>query len=119
MKSYDPKQESKHIMYLDANNLYGYVMSKFLPSSRFKWVYSKEFDLNKYSNNSSKGCVLEIDLEYPKELHELHTHYPLDPDKLEINKETLSEYQLKINDYNIRFGNVKKLSFHPFDKKSV
>ena len=49
IKSYDPKQESKHIIYLDANNLYGYAMSKFLPRSRFKWLDLKEFDLNKYT----------------------------------------------------------------------
>ena len=62
LKSYDPKQESKYIRDADTNNLYGYAMSKFLPISGFKWIDSKEFDLNKYTSNSSKGCVLEIDL---------------------------------------------------------
>ena len=61
-------------------------------------VNPKEFDWNKYTNNSSKGCVLEVDLEYPKELHELHNDYPLAPDKIEIKREMLSEYQLKIAD---------------------
>ena len=46
LKSYDPKQESKHIIYLGENNLYGYVMSKFLPTSGFKWIDPKEFELN-------------------------------------------------------------------------
>ena len=68
LKSYDPKQESKHTIYLDTNNLYGYAMSKFLPTSGFKWIDGKEFDLNKYTSNSSKGCTLEVDLKYPKEL---------------------------------------------------
>ena len=68
MKSYDPKQESKHIIYLDANNLYGYAMSKFLPTSGFKWIDPKKFLLNKYTRNSLKGCALEVDLECPKEL---------------------------------------------------
>ena len=45
LKSYDPKQESKHVIYLDANNFYGYAMSKFLPKSRFKWIDLKELDL--------------------------------------------------------------------------
>ena len=49
LKSYDPKQESKHIIYLDTNNLYGYSMSKFLPTSGFKWIEPKKFDLNKYT----------------------------------------------------------------------
>ena len=43
-------------------------MSNFLPKSGFKWIESKEFDLNKYASNSSKGCVVEADLEYPKDL---------------------------------------------------
>ena len=51
---------------LDANNLYGYAMSKFLPPSGFKWIDHKEFDLNKYSSNNSKGCFLEVDLECRK-----------------------------------------------------
>ena len=62
-KSYDPKQDSRHIICWDANNLYGYAMSKFLPTSRFKWIDPKVFDLNKYNSNNSKGCVLEVDLE--------------------------------------------------------
>ena len=57
-----------------------------------------------------KGCVLEADLEYPKELHELHNGYPVALDKIEIKREMLSEYQLKIADLSITLtGNVKKL----------
>ena len=68
-------------------------MSKFLPTSGFKWIDPKKFDLNKYTSNSLKGCVLEVDLEYPKELM---NDYPLAPDKIEIKRERLSDYQLKI-----------------------
>ena len=91
-KSYDPKQESKHI-YLDTNNLHGYAISKFLPTSVFKWIDSKEFDFNEYTNNSFKGCLFEDDLEYLKELRELHNDYPLTSDKMEIKREMPSEYQ--------------------------
>ena len=66
-------------------------MSKFLLASEFKWINSKEFDFNKYTSNSSKRCVLEVDLEYSKELRELCNDYPLAPDKLEIKREVLSE----------------------------
>ena len=59
-------------------------MSKFLPTSGFKQIDPKEFDLNKYAHNSSKGCVLEADLEYPKELYKLCNDYFLAPDKMEI-----------------------------------
>ena len=60
LKPFDPKQESKHIIYLDANNLYVYAISKFLPTSEFKWIDLKEFDTNKYTSNSCKGCVSKL-----------------------------------------------------------
>ena len=110
--------ESKHIIYLDTKNLYGYAMSKFLPTSGLKWIDPKEFDLNKYTRKSSKECVFEVDLDYPKELHELHSDYSLVSDKNEIKSEMLSEYQFKIaNLYNIPIGNVKKLVPNLFGKE--
>ena len=116
LKSLDPKKESKHNIYLDANNLYGYSMSTFLPASGFKCIDPKEFDLNKDTSNSLKECVLEFDLEYPKELCKLHNDYPLAADKIEIKREMLSEHQLKIADlYNIPTSNVKKLVPNLFD----
>ena len=118
LKSYDPKQEFKNIC-SDANNLYGYAMFKFLPKRWFKWIDPKEFDLKKYTSKSSKGCVLQVDLQYLKELRELHNDYPLASNKIEIKREILSEYQLKIADhYNILIGNVKKLVPNFFDKKN-
>ena len=54
--------------------------------------------MNKYTSNSSKECVLEIELEYPKELPELHNDYPLARDKIEIKREMLSDYKLKTTD---------------------
>ena len=92
LKSYDPNQESKHIIYLDANNLCGYTISKFLPISGLKRIDPKEFELSKYNSNSSKGCFLEANHEYSKELRELSNDYPLAPDKIEIKREMLSEY---------------------------
>ena len=78
----------------------------------------KEFDLNKYITNSSKGCVLEVDIECPKELWEIPSDYILAPDKIQIKREMLSDYHLKIADhYNIPIGNVKKLVPNFFDKE--
>ena len=54
--------------------------------------------MNKYASNSSKGCVIEVDLEYPKQLQEIHNDYPLAPEKIEIKKEMLPGYWLKIID---------------------
>ena len=58
-KSFDPKHESKQL-YLDANNLYGYVMSKLLPASGFRWINPKKFHSKKYTSNISKGSVLKV-----------------------------------------------------------
>ena len=119
LKSYDQKTETKHIIYLDANNLYGYAISNFLPKSGFKWINPKEFDVNQYTINSSKGYVLEVDLEYSKELDKLHNDFPLAPDKIKIKNKIMSEYRLKIPDLcNIRIGNVKRKMPHFFDKEN-
>ena len=66
LKPHDSKQKSKHITYLDANNLIGDAVSRFCPTSGFKQRDPKEFDLNRCTNDSLKGCVLEFDLEYPR-----------------------------------------------------
>ena len=66
----------------------------------------------------SWSCVLEVGLEYSKKLRELHIDYPLTPNKIEINREMLSEYQLKITYlYDIPIGNVKKLVANVLDKE--
>ena len=116
LKSYNPKQESNHIIY--TSNLYGYAKSKFLPTSAVKWIDPKEFDLNKYTSSSLKECVLEVDLEYPKEFKELYSNYPLALHKIEIKRDMFSDNQLKIADlYNTPTGNVKKLVPNFFDKE--
>ena len=82
-------------------------MSKLFPTSVFKWIDPKESDLNKYSSNNFKECASEVDLEYPKESHELKNNYSLAPDKIEIKREMLPEYQLTFSDlYNILIGKV-------------
>ena len=74
---------------------------------------------NKYSNNSSRGCVLEIDLRYPKKLRELHNDYPFVPDKIEIKKESIKEssYQLRNSDFYIPIDSNKKLVPNFLDKE--
>ena len=74
--------------------------------------------MNKYTSNSLKGCVVEVNLEYPKKLREFHNDYLLATDKIEIKSEVLSKYQLKIADFcNIPICNVKKLAPNFFDKE--
>ena len=113
MKNYDEKAPSKYIMYLDANNLYGWAMSQYLPTGNFKWLSQNQIEktnLGKYTENSKKGLILEVDLEYPQELHDLHNDYPLGPEKKKVDKDMLSDYCKKIADkFNISSGLVHKL----------
>ena len=63
-------------------------------------------------------CVSEFDVEYLKELRELNNDYPLAPDKIEIKREMLPEYQLTFSDlYNIPIGSVKEIVLNFFDKE--
>ena len=81
MNNYDPDQPTKFISYLDANNLYGWAMSKPLPTDGFEWMNREDL-----KNWKSTPCILEVDLKYPEHLHDLHNDYPLAPERLKINK---------------------------------
>ena len=105
-------------MYLDANNLYGWAMSQYLPYTGFKWLSEKEinrFCLNSISENSSVGYILEVDIEYPSELHDVHNDYPLVPEKPEISQDILSiccsdivkKYEIKIVGVNELVPNLR------------
>ena len=87
MKEYNEKAPSKYIMYLDTNNLYGWAMSQYLPTGNFKWMSDKEIkkiDLGKCKADGKKRLILEVDLECPQELHDLHNDYPVAPEKLKV-----------------------------------
>ena len=114
MNEYDDNAPSKYIMYLDANNLYGWAMSQYLPTGGFKWMTQNQIDkitdLAKYKEDNKKGIILEVDLEYPEELHNLHNDYPLAPEKVKVSNDMLSDYCKNIADkYNISTGLVSKL----------
>ena len=93
------------------SNLYGWAMSGYLPYGGFKWLKNVDgFDVNSINKKSPIGYILEVDLEYPDELHELHNDYPLAPEKLAVSSDMLSKYCKKIADkYEIKVGDVKKL----------
>ena len=111
MKEYIEKAPSKYIRYLNANNLYCWAMSQYLPTGNFRWTTDKEIskiDLGKYKKDGKKGLILEVDLEYNKNLHELHNDYPVAPEK--VTKNMLSDYCKKIAEkYNISIDLVSKL----------
>ena len=90
MKNYDKNKESSFLEYLDANNLYGWPMCKKLPVSDFKWVddlsiFTEDFIKN-YDENSDKGYILEVDVEYPENIRVLHSDLPFLPERMKINK---------------------------------
>ena len=67
-------------------------MTQYSPYGEFKWLSKKEideFDLNLVKENSSVGYILEVDLEYPSELYDLQSDYPLSPEKPEISQDML------------------------------
>ena len=113
MKGYNDKEPSKYLMYLDANNLYGWAMSQYLPTGNFKWMSEKkidELDLAKYGDDTKRGLILEVDLEYDRKLHNLHNEYPLAPGKTRVTEDMLSNYCEKITaKHNISTGLVSKL----------
>ena len=79
MTDYDSSEKNIFIIYLEANNLYGWAISNYLPYGEFEWLSQEEiqnFDVNSISKNSFAGYILEFDLEYPDELHDFHNDYP-------------------------------------------
>ena len=76
---FDPTKDCKFISYLDVNNLYVWAMSKQLPTSGFEQMTDDELDDWKHLS-----CFLEVDLEYPKNLHDLLNDYPLAPERIKI-----------------------------------
>ena len=112
MKDYNKKELLKYLMYLDANNLYGVGMSEKLPVHSFKWMTNQEIE-NIFNNRivqvwEKTPCILEVDLEYPEELHDLHNDYPLCPERVECDhgvKKLIPNLRHK-NNYVIHYKNL-------------
>ena len=90
MKNYDKNKESAYLEYLDANNLYGFAMCKKLPVDGFKWVDDLSIlieDFQKtYNEERDIGYLFVVDVEYPKNLHMLHSDLPFLPERMKIIK---------------------------------
>ena len=94
VKNYDKNIESSYLAYLDANNLYmyGWAMTQKLPINGFKWVEESKLSrfnerfIKNYNKNSNIGYFLEVDVNYPKKLFNLHSDLPFLPERKKVNK---------------------------------
>ena len=124
MKNYGESKESSYIQYLDANNLYGWVMSQKLPVNDFKWIedtskINEEFIKN-YDENNDKGYILEVDVKYPKRLHKLHSDLPFLPKRMKIDRcEKLVCNLLNEKKYVVHINSLKQALNHGLELKKI
>ena len=112
MKDFNKLELIKFLIYLDANNLYGWAMLQKLPTHNFKWMTNQEIE-NIFNNQivqvwEKTPCILEVDLEYPEELHDRHNDYPLCPERVECDhgvKKLIPNLRDK-NNYVIHYKNL-------------
>lgn len=108
LDDYKPEEDSNYIMYWDANNLYGWAMSEYLPYGCLE--FENETPLKKILNTSDtspKGYIVEVDLEFPEHLHEQFKEFPPCPESLTPNIEWFSDYQKEIGETNGRVNGNK------------
>ena len=92
MKNFDKNIPSTYLQCLDANNLYGWAMSQKLPVNDFKWIETNDLStfnenfIKNYDENSDTGYILEVDVEYPENLHKLHRDLPFLSERMKTNK---------------------------------
>ena len=112
---YDASKPHNYLLYLDCTNLYGTAMTQPLPLSGFRWLERTEIDtLNVHTlrDDDDTGYILEVDLGYPHYLHDVHSDYPLAPEKCTITDSMLSPYCYRmklLKDFVCSNGKVEKL----------
>ena len=82
---FNPKEYSRFLQYLDANNLYGWAMSQPLPAGGFRWVNVDPNEIGELVRRTDKGYLPEVDVKYPKELHDSRNDLPFMCEKMKIN----------------------------------
>ena len=113
MENYDSNRESNYIVYLDANNLYGWAMSQFLPYDDVKINTEISIDeVLKTSDENETGYVIECDLHFPKNIHEKSKQFPPAPENIIPQDEWLSGYQKEIEENNGIKNSTTKLVPH-------
>ena len=98
MEDYNEDKPSNYISYLDANNLYGLAMSMKLPIGKLKWIKKilTEKMIMDWTENDDNAYILEVDLTYPKEMHDRQSDYPLAPENMRVEEKLLSKHQREL-----------------------
>ena len=124
MKNYNKNVPASYLEYLDANNLYGWAMCKKLPVDNFRWtedldMYTQNFIKN-YDENSDYGSILEVDIEYPKTLWDLHKDLPFLAERAKLrNVEKLITSEDDKENYVVHISALKKALNHGLILKKV
>ena len=121
-EGYNPDMQNSYIVYYDVNGLYSWALCQPLPLRDFKWVDEGELKHLDIANlgHDQIGYILEVDLEYPENLHDSHNHYPLAPERMKIEEEALSPYLKNLlASHDIKYSSsTEKLVPNLNDKKS-
>ena len=82
----DPNKDTTYLQCLDANNLYSWAILQPLPTGGFRWVVIEPNEISELATRTDKGYILEVDVSYPKELHNPHNDLPFMCERMEINR---------------------------------
>jgi hypothetical protein len=121
-ETYNENMKKNYIMYLDVTNLYGYSMTQLLPSGNFRFYNDDEIEIiyNNinllWENDSKKGYILEVDIDYPEYLFEKHIDLPFAPEH--IDKKLSPNFNNKYN-YKIHYIHLKLILEHGLILKKI
>ena len=124
MKNYDSTKQSTYLMYVDANNLYGYAMSKKLPVDNFKWETNltifTEYFIKNYNEETDIGYLLFFDVIYPENLREKHKYLPFLPEKVKRDKVTKLTCEItNKNNYSVSIFALKQSLSHGLKSRYI
>ncbi|XP_011859942.1 PREDICTED: uncharacterized protein LOC105557336 [Vollenhovia emeryi] len=112
LSSHDPLKPSTYLMYYDVNNLYGWAMCESLPYAQFQWVSDVEsVDVMSVTADSDIGYIMEVNLAYPRELHDAHADLPFCPTRASPPGKVTDKLPATLHDksrYVIHYRNLQQ-----------